>query len=746
MSEIGVLVASVGFENIERPWLWVILVLVGAGILVATYHSMLRRSERRHFVLVLLLLRAAGLFALLLALAKPTWTRTQERVDAGRVAIVLDNSLSMSLADPSGPTRYELACKAVEQVRTQLRAAGPGQPMELDLFDINGAPLSGGPPDQPRVEHTDLLRAVKETRSRLRSRPLGAIVLVTDGMDNSGRQDFHELADTDVPIHTLGFRPDPESSTLDFAVRGVQAPPRALVHNEIKIEVVAAKTSGPATQATVSVQRGREVFATQPVAFGPGSSEQRVSLKFTPRQAGNFVITASIASPAGERQVGNNRLHFPLRVDAEAIRVLYVEGFLRYEYKFLKNRLEEDPDVSLVSVVRRANPGLASAKADALLITSERLKNFDVVLLGDMEAGYLSEAEYRALGRWVEEGHALLVLGGYHSFGLDGFRATPLANLLPVVFAEKEPFQSEEPFTLTLTEEGQRHPVFEVTSAAEKMNQFWNTAPPLLGCSLVQRAKPGASILAINPTVTQEGRPAIVVAAQRYGSGHTMVLAADTTWRWTRLTRVLGQSDTLYARFWSQTLRWLAGRDQKETRPLLSLSTDRPSYEVGKPVTIRLARQPRPDLDLANSMVRVEVMDESGKDLSIPVQSGTAEPNSFTGTFYPAAGGRYEVAATLHVGDKPLANQTTEFIVQGSDLELANPGTNRSLLQEIASTTGGLYFDLDDAGNLADKIERKERRVTQVQRTELWNSPGLFLFFLGAITGEWLLRRKNHLV
>jgi uncharacterized membrane protein len=737
--------AGLVLENVEHPWLWLVLLLAGAAVFVATYLGFFRRSERGLLVTGLMILRGAGLAALVLALAKPAWIHKTELIDSGRLAVVVDNSLSMSLADPSGKPRYALAREAVEQIRTRLRTDTGGPRVEIDLFDINGMPVAEQLPEQPRVERTDLMRALSGARAQLRSRPLVGMVLLSDGMDNTGRHDIHELAECPVPIHTVGFRPDPESSRLDLAVKRVQAPERVLVHNEIKVDVLVAKTSGPETQATVTIKRGREEFATQTITFGPGDGEQKVSLKLTPSQAGQFVFTASVSSPAGERLLANNSQHFPLRVDAEAIRVFYVEGFLRYEYKFLKNRLEDDPDISLVSVVRQANPEGTQARAEGDLITADRLKNFDVVILGDMESAYLSEAEYQALVRWVEQGHALLVLGGYHSFGADGFRGTPLADVLPVVFADKEPFQSEEPFLLKLTEEGQRHPVFDVSTGAGKDAALWNAAPQLKGSSLVQRAKPAALVLAVNPNAQVEGKPAVVVATQRYGAGNTMVLAADTTWLWSRLTRVIGQSDTLYARFWSQTMRWLSGRSRDDKRPLLVLHTDRPDYEVGKPVTIRALRQPRPDVDLSGSELVVEIANEAGKSVPVPMRTTSREPNVFTGTFYPSAGGRYEVAATLAAG-KPLANQTAEFLVQGSDLELADPRTNRDELRSIAAATGGVYLDVEDAARLADKIERKERRTALVERTAFWNSPWLFVFFLGAVTVEWLVRRRNHLV
>jgi len=740
----SVLFATLRLENVSHPWLWLLSVALGAGFLAWTYRGIYQRSERR-LIWGLLLLRGAGLATLVLALAKPTWTRENDLVDPGRVAVVLDNSASMSLADPSGPSRFELAKGAVERLRRAVENDRSGPHVEVDVFDIAGAPLAGGA--KPDAERTDLVRGVNETVARLRSRPLAALVLVSDGNDNTGRPDLRELADTPVPVHTVGFGADPKAGGLDLAVRAVRAPARAMVHNQIKVDVTVTKTGGPATRADLVIRRGRESFAGQPVALPAGDSEQTVSLTLTPSQTGTFVFTAAVAGQTGERLLSNNSAHFPLRVDSEPVRILYVEGFLRYEYKFLKNRFEDDPDVSLVSVVRRANPDRPDARSGDDLVSPERLKSFDVVVLGDMEASYLSAGEYQALLKWLnEKNHALLVLGGYRSFGPDGFRTTALAEALPVDFAGGPPYQSEDPFSLELTEEGRRHPIFEVSGDRTKDAATWASAPQLSGTSLVRGAKPGADVLAVDPNARVGGKPAVVVAVQRFGAGHTMVLAADTTWRWSRLTRVLGRSDTLYARFWSQTVRWLSGRSLDDQRPPLVVSTDRPDYDVGKAVTVRAVRQPRAGQDLSAAEVAVEVVGPSGRSASVPLRGSSAEPDAFTGTFYPAAGGRYEVAATLNGGGKPLANQATEFLVHGSDLELSDPGTNRAALRSLASATGGQYVEAKDAESLAAKIPHRERRTSRVERSEFWNSPALFYGFLGFVTAEWLLRRRNHLV
>jgi hypothetical protein len=178
----------------------------------------------------------------------------------------------------------------------------------------------------------------------------------------------------------------------------------------------------------------------------------------------------------------------------------------------------------------------------------------------------------------------------------------------------------------------------------------------------------------------------------------------------------------------------------------LAVSTDQPSYDAGKKVTVTVRRQPRPGTDLSAAQAAVEVRDPAGRALPLTLKGDSAEPDKMTGEFFPSVGGRYEVAATLSGGGKLLANQAAEFQVQGVDVEMADVGTNPQNLRDLAAATGGVYLDVDQAGELAAKIDRKERRVVTERRTEYWNSPWLFTGFLALVTGEWFLRRRNHLV
>jgi hypothetical protein len=180
---------------------------------------------------------------------------------------------------------------------------------------------------------------------------------------------------------------------------------------------------------------------------------------------------------------------------------------------------------------------------------------------------------------------------------------------------------------------------------------------------------------------------------------------------------------------------------------MVSVRTLKPTYEVNRKVTVQLVRQRRPGADLTGARFAVDVTDPKGKPVpGLEPRVDSADPDVASVEFYPGVAGRYEINASLKADNKILANQTSEVRVRGSDLELSAAAPRPENLRAIASSTGGVYVEIDQAAEVAKHVRRIERRSSRVQRTEFWDQPALFLCFLAAVTGEWLLRRRNHLV
>jgi len=754
--------ADITLRNFDPPWFWILLILGSVALLALTYRDIYRRSRRR-LTWTLFAVRTLGLLALLAAIVRPAWRHVAQETERPQVAVILDDSQSMSLAPSAGgghPSRFRQARWWIEESPAGATLA---ETFDLRFFNVAGRQLDpANLPQEPNAEQTDLVRAMRSVAGRLRGRNASGVILISDGRDTTGRNTYTVLQEYPLPVFTLAFRAARGAGApVDLAVGSVDAPARTLVHNAVRARVLVRKDGGGPIDVPVYAERAGTPLATERVSLPGGTAEQLVNLTFTPAEPGDFVVTVRVGAARNERTTVNNTGMFKLRVDAKPIHVLYIEGLLRAEYKFLRQRLADDPDVDLITFVRAASPDQASVSgvlAGSELVSPERLTKIDVVLLGDFESRMLDPRAYTALRDWVEAGGGLMILAGYKNLSDDGLARTPLADLLPV-----EPAggiaQVDQPFRFTPTADGRRHPALTVTGDMTRDAGLWQSLPELQGVVATGRAKPAATVLARHPQINTndpDRQGYVVLATQPFGKGTVTVLTADTTWRWSRLMRLTGRPDTLYVRFWSQMVRWLAHRDAASGRTALTVSTEAASYRRGERVTVTVRRNPAvvlPGEERAATSLALAVTAPDGRRMPLEPQADLADVNRWTATYFPDRGGRFTIDARLRraadKGSADAANQQTEFLVEGSKIELENPTPNSAVMGQIARLTGGVYAELDDAKaaeNLVASLPSAPRIVRQERTTHLWNSPVLFALFLALVCAEWIVRRRNHLV
>src|SRR5205814_443776 len=127
-----------------------------------------------------------------------------------------------------------------------------------------------------------------------------------------------------------------------------------------------------------------------------------------------------------------------VRVSEEKLKVLFVEGLPRWDFRFLKNAMRRDnglggrsspePDIRLEAEWRRGTP---EQKIAALPRTLEHLAEYHTVILGDVSPAMLGDSFIKLLDQAVrEKGLGLVVEAGPlsmpHRYG------DTLHDLLPV--------------------------------------------------------------------------------------------------------------------------------------------------------------------------------------------------------------------------------------------------------------------------------------------------------------------------
>lgn len=733
--------------------------VIAAGLVGAifAYTAGLRATEhapRARFGL--LALRLGAITALILALFHPACVSVETIAQAPLVAIILDDSASMQFpagddTDPPPPanepseSRYTRARRILA---SDLRPALTDR-HRIALFDVQARNLDDTLPDEPTAPVSPLTDTLLRIQRQHAREPLAALVLLSDGAENAAAaRATLDALDTPTYAVTLTATETDLTATPDLTITAVAANQRALVGNTVRATVDLAIT-GPLPESPVPVtitQAGQPIAATS-VTWPPNQRHARTTLEFTARVPGEYHYTVQAGPLPGETQLTDNRTTFPLAVRNEALTVLFIDGVLRWEGKFIRESLTRDPDINLVATTRTVPPGTDAGSQG--LLTSAQLADVDVVLLGDIEATFFSASELTALADWVtDSGGALVLTGGYHSFGPAGFGGTALADVLPIEFSTETNPQIEQPFNLLLTDAGRASPIFSLTGDRARDAAFYHALPPLDGCARIAGTKPAATVLAVNPRFAgPDGSPGLpVIITQRVGSGRTLVMTIDTTYRWRLVVGGFTGDSSFYERFWGQLVRALVGYDDAQIKPLEITTTAR-TCELGDTIDVTITFTP-PPTDEAAHRVNALATDERGQQINLPVRD--VGDGRYQTTLTANTPGRLDLEAlAMPLAQAPGAGMysaTTTVTVAYPDLETRQAAPNPQWLAQVAQLTGGRVLAPGEIARWAADLPATPTETTRV-RSSGWRAD----YLLGGVCllllcTEWILRRWSRLV
>ena len=765
---------------------WMLMLGVQVALAVAVFYAAVYAYLGRQRVAILMALRMAAILSLLLILFKPAISVTPN-IESSKpyLPIVVDRSASMATTDQSGSgDRYTQSVRMLASQQERLKqyfrpvyyhfATGLGGVESLDEL-MRLEPKGAG------TDGTNVASAIETISAKHRGDSLAGMLLLSDGIHNEPNAEPNDAAaGAGFPIYSIGVgsRNEQETGRRNLQLVSVDAPFEVIKNNVSTLAVTVKVTGFANTASEVQLVEDGNVVASAPIMTDKGIAIIPLDVKWTPRDGKTKVaadddgkkrsevrkLKVVVPTLAGETVTEDNQGELHVLVTEPRIRVLYVEGTIRPEYKFLLRVLNIDANIQFMSLVRvRKNEFSAYGTVGGRTLTDlpktdEDFRLFDVIILGDIDATYFGKEQLARLKQFVKDGGGLLMLGGHNSFGPGGYEGTDIEALLPVTVGSRNQPQETTPFVPQLTAEGQKHPVFD--GIADYFTGPENQPPKpelpklpdLQGCVTVVGPKPLANVLAVHPARRNEQGPLIVLAVQQYGAGRSAAFTCDTTWQWYMPMQVKGE-ESPYRLFWAQLVRWLSNiqTKNKTATPSVVLRVDSPYVQAGKGVHV-LAR----------------VQDDKGKASDganvlctlTPAEGGApGEPVSMvsrkTGGMFevnlpPMKEGKYVLRASANdASNQPLAADELNLIVAPHSTEMDQLARNEGLLQSLADHSGGRYADLSGLPEIVDQIiDRQKSHSTGIPRTDsyrLYDFTLLFLVFVALLTGEWLLRRRWQL-
>ena len=733
------------------PWpLW----LLGVGILAAA-GLLFWHVRRNHGMLsgarpiAIWLLETALIALLLFLLWHPALSVATLRPQQNVVAVLVDDSRSMSIADESG-TRLARAQSLLNG--GLLKSLGDRFQVRLYKFGTDAQRIQksleiAGTAPATRIGNT-LDRVMAESSSL----PLGAIVLLTDGADNAGGIDLDTVAAIRrqrIPIHTVGLgREHPER---DVEVVDALLAARALPQSRLTATVTLQSYGLSGNKARLSVRDAGKVLASQDVALKGDGALQTEAITFNVGQAGPKTLEIGVDPVSGEENTLNNKISRVVNVQASKPRILYFDGEPQWEYKFVRRAMDDNPEIVVFSMERTTQnkiyrqPCPAGGCPDGFKHDEKELEDgfpskaedlfaFQGLMLADVEAGYFTPAQQQLIHDFVDRrGGGLLFLGGRASLSDGGYASSSLSDLVPTKLPANKSTFHRDFSKVELAAAGRENILTRLDDNPERNVQRWKEIPMVADYQEVGEPKPGATTLL---SVTPQSRSAMpLLVTEPYGRGRTAVFATSGSWRWKMW---MAHEDKTHATFWQQMFRYLvtdAPSQVTATTPKTVLADD-------TRVPIRVEVRDKEYKPLSTARVQARFLAPDGSSATLELSPRPLEEGVYTGEWTAEKPGSYVVEMLAGEEQQEVGRDVLAFRREDGVAENFHTGQNRELLQKLSDQTGGKYYTSADASKLPNEISYSEAGITSRETRDLWDMPVIFLLALGIRASEWTLRRK----
>jgi len=721
------------------PWpLW----LMAAGILVAA-GMLFWHIHRNHGMLsgarpiAIWLLETAMAALLLFVLWHPALSVATLKPQQNVIAVLVDNSRTMGIADSSG-TREAAAATVVKSLlpsladRFQVRLYEFGKEPER-IQDANQLTAAA-----PATRIGDTLESLLAESSSL---PLGAVVLLSDGADNAGGIDLQTISAIRrqrIPVHTVGF--GREHPQRDVEIADAIVPARALPQSKLTAEVTLQSYGLSGAKAKLSVRDGGKALASKEIDLKPDGVLQTESLVFDCGAAGPKTLEIGVDPIAGEENALNNKVTRLVNVEKARPRILYIEGEPRWEYKFIRRALDDYPNIEIASMLRTTQNKIyrqgttEKELEDGFPSKAEDLFVYQGLIIGTVEASYFTATQQTLIHDFVDRrGGGVLFLGGRASLSDGGYQNSPLADLMPVALPANNGTFHRDFSGQELTAAGAQSIICRLDDDPARNLERWKKMPQLANYQEVGDPKPGATVL-LN-VVPPGHRPSPLLITENFGHGRTALFATGGSWRWKMWT---DHADKTQPEFWQQIFRYLV----TDTPGPVTATTPKSVLADDARVPIRVEVRDKEYKPVTNANVQARFLGPDGSSATVQLAPQPMEEGVYTAEWSAEKPGSYVAEILAGRDQEALGSAVLSFRREDGVAENFHTSQNRELLEKLSQQTGGRYYTPADASKLSKEISYSEAGITTRETRDLWDLPVVFLLLIAIRAAEWLLRRK----
>ena len=580
--------------------------------------------------------------------------------------------------------------------------------IERSGYEVKWKDLTGNDVTAIKVNSptSDLNRGIQNIVNEFEGRNLSGVVLVSDGIYNSGASPLY--TPVRVPIYSVGLGDTTER--VDLILKNVAFNKVAYQGNKFPLKAQVLMQGIENQEVSVTVLKDGKVLSNEKKNTGTKSLVD-FDFQLDAMEKGIQRYDISVKPFDQESNKRNNAMSIFIEVVDGKKKIVLVAPAPHPDIKALRAVVEKNSNYEFIVHI----PGVVNADADYLKPGAAELVIFHQVV--DIAGRTLPIFNSLSKG----SSSILLMIGSQTNL-----RQLP-AYQIPLQFEGRGQWDEVTPIV---------NSEFRDFGFSENSNGVFSRYPPVQVPFGKFTYPPKANVLLyqqIGSVATD--RPLLL--SWEEGEKNLAVLIGEGLWRW-RLNEFADNGNTeMFDELFSKLIQYLSTLEDKRKFRSFPLQNE---FSDSEPVVIE--SQVYNDLFelVFGNTIQLQLRDEQGK---VTNYSYTTSPG---GTRYRIGGlreGVYKFKASTTLSDK-TEEVNGQFLVKSQNIEAQNLTADFGLLRKLSSETGGKFYNAGQLSILASDLEKtKAASLIHSEETfnQLINLKWVFFLLLGLISAEWFLRK-----
>ncbi|MBA4853348.1 VWA domain-containing protein [Emticicia sp. BO119] len=682
----------------SSPWFIILCLLAGALYAVVLYQKKANFSVSQNRLLAVI--RGVLVAFLAFLLINPLLRSNKSTIEKPTVVFAIDNSTSMTQVGQEKLTQLK---EDLQKLKDDIESKGVSVEIKTleekeDNKDISGVKFA--------QKTTDLSGLLANLKNNYEGRNLTDVILVSDGIANSGISPTYGRYNFN--IHSIGLGDTTQKK--DVKLNAVYTNRIAYLSNKFPIQAEISSYGYQGKSTTVLLKQGGKILDKQIVNFDKATDLKQITFYSAAEQKGMQRYTIEVALSNGEFSTRNNSRDVYIDVVDGKEKILLVALAPHPDIKAIKAIIEKNELYELtVKVIQSDNIGEIGSQP------------FDALILHQLPDLYGSGGGLvtRLL---AQQKPTLFVLGNQSNIAsFNGMQQT-LSIISQSGRADKVTAKFNSSFNL-FNLDGEKLGILE-------------KLPPLLSPFGEYRPSTGSEII-LYQRVGSLVTPKPLLIANTTNARKSAVLAGEGIWQWRLEEFALTDKQEVVDEIFMKTLQLISVKDDKRKLRVYPIS---PEFSIDDKVIFENEAYNDIYERIYNQNIKLEITDEKGTTKSYNYTI-SQENTRFEITGLGEGVYRYK-ASTQVLGKSESVDG--QFIVRNADLEGLTNTADFNMLRTLAQQNNGKFFIASQLEKLKEHFStnRSPDKVTSIEEmNEFINLKWIFFVLLFLASIEWVTRK-----